>query len=532
MPAIKSELQALLWPLVCHIYIEMIKGRDSRPATEFLRKYAHLFGPIENLSKPVVKNVNGSPNNDEEEQHDLFVPPPLPSATTKISFVQEDSAQTNGCGGGDDDNEDRSDYFRELVSSLSLCLRIDELESIEITRKFRNAKYDMLLSLQALYALKHFMGKHGHVVILHILQTWFSFEIREALIDSDADEVDLDSDADEVEDLVADGDGDCDSNGGDDDDGGGSASGNSGHGVDMNSDQSDSACDSGAENSDTAGNNESGGSSEEGSEDGSDNDDGSDGSDGSDDGEGSDVCDGSDDCDDASDNSSGKVSNSGPLPTYSNIKNLLKKIELETRIINRIDNTEIMPRCNSNNSMIEPNEQHDAPGNDENRTPMINGIGKDDDSYIIQNKYLQNIRASVIKSRRLERPIRVFNVLNADNRLCTGTLDSGECHMACGFDDSTIRIWQLNHSRLRGRKPFATLASRICEWCLNDCPSSSEENDSDEEDDEHVKWTIFKDRQLFGNGSHNYAYLNSSKKRQRREHEKQFKEKRCDENIL
>lgn len=169
----------------------MLKGRESRPATEFIRKYAYLIGPIENLSAPVVKNSSPEHNN-EQEPHDIFVAP-TPSATTQIIFQQDDA-------------DENCDYFKELASSLSLCLRIDELECIEITRTFRSTKCDIVLSLQALYAIKHFFAKKGHVIILHILHTWFAFEIREALIDSEIDEEDFDDDgeiplADEMEEL-------------------------------------------------------------------------------------------------------------------------------------------------------------------------------------------------------------------------------------------------------------------------------------------------------------------------------------------
>lgn len=187
-PTLRAELQLLLWPLLCHIYIEMIKGRNSRPATEFLRKFAYLFGPIENITAPVVNELNSNESGGEhaengkihDDESDHVYDPPTPSATTQIMFQRHTSDPNSG--------DEISEYFKELASSLSLCLRIEELESIDITRNFRSAKYDVMMSLQALYAIKHFLIKHGHVIIMHILQTWFSFDIREAMVDTDGEE--------------------------------------------------------------------------------------------------------------------------------------------------------------------------------------------------------------------------------------------------------------------------------------------------------------------------------------------------------
>lgn len=659
IPSIKYELEALLWPLVCHIYIEMIKGRDSRPAAEFLRKFAYLFGPIENLSAPVENIVNGSPSEDEQLQHDIFVPP-TPSATSQITFVRDANYEMNGvlsdngdanddndngdgeadetvdenvddqvdgvaednvdgiADGNDDANDDendenndneheneneneheieiendnengivddsgensvvfsygdlvdeRIDYFRELVSSLSLCLRTDELESIEITRKFRNAKYDMVLSLPALYALKHFMAKQGHVVILHILQTWFSFEIHEALRDSDADETDYDSDADDTiefydideesdgdagigddADVDGGGGGDGDDGDGNDDDGGGTLSNhiadtNSEHnhiGANTNctNDEEESGetlattnstvvSDNNVDMAEVVGNSCSDNENRDESQ--------------RSDSENDDCYDEKDVVDETVDDSDDASSVRTP-PAHARIKKLLNRAELEAKIFNRLDSTEILPRGNTNSTLTnEPNEQHedaheDAPLNG----GLTNGIDNDYGSLHIRNKHLQNLRLAVMKTRRLESPIRVLNVLNADDQLATGVLDSDMCHMACAFNDSTIRLWHLNQSRLRGRRPFASLASRTCDWVLDYCDSatSSSSDDSGTEDNDD-SGNLRRSRGLNGIcplfqrqpvAERIYSYPISSKIRRKRDAAKQFQEQRCDNNIL
>lgn len=50
--------------------------------------------------------------------------------------------------------------------------------------------------------------------------------------------------------------------------------------------------------------------------------------------------------------------------------------------------------------------------------------------------------------------------------------------MACGFEDSVVKVWQLNQSAVYGRKPFSTFSKSTCEWGLEHCNDSS----SDDED--------------------------------------------------
>lgn len=488
MPAIKTELQTLLWPLLCHIYIEMVKGRDSRPASDFLRKFAYLIGPIENLHSPVVNKVNGTVSaaaavaagtvDDDATQPQRQTPsPPLPSSTTQILFsadgklssspIGTDGAKSVTCTDSSAANI-TNDYFKELIQSLSLCLRIDEIESIEIARRFRNAKYEMVLSLQALYAIKHFLAKNGHVIILHVLQTWFSLEIREALIDSDMDDQDIDEDADQTNASAA-----ADKNGL----------------VNKHSDV-----------------------------------------DSSDDG---------DEC-------SSRLTN-----THSEIRKMLNKISLEIKTINGLSGSN-----SSSNSSGGSNRSNNVRDSIDGITHTIDNdtvamasaeklasgasalphnSQKPLNYNVVQNKYLQNVRAAVIRTRKLEQPMRVFNLLNADHKLCAGDIDPLECHLACAFDDSTIKLWQLNQSRIRGRKPFSPFSTRLCEWCLENCESSSDD-DSDDETPNPQRRT----NGLFGGGGSssfsNFGGLNSIKtgtnRKQKNEQKRKFMEQRCEDNTL
>lgn len=409
----------------------MIKGRDSRPAAEFLRKYAHIIGPVENLYSPVVSEVNGQshanqmpnesqPSSDSQMKDDTS-PLLLTSSTTQIRFANDDgvalqsnatTTPTNAPHKSDTirNSNDISDYFKELVESLSLCLRIDEINSIDITRHFRSAKYEMVLSLQSVYAMKHFLAKSGHVMILHILQCWFSLDIREYL-----NELQDDSDMDDMDDTNDIETSEISNNGIDNN-----------HGINT------------ADHSETE--NEF----------------------------------------DFRDSNNSRLNK-----THSEIRNLIAKVQSEIRTVNGMskvlagdigvtNRTDSFPTSSLANSL-----------------PSVQTERKS--FSVVQNKYLQNVRASVIRSRKLELPMRIFNVLNADHLLSSCDIDKDECHLVCGFEESTIKLWQLNQSKMRGRKPFSPFSSRLCEWRSEYCESSSEDEDSDDDTPsvQHTKMGLF-----------------------------------------
>lgn len=101
----------------------------------------------------------------------------------------------------------------------------------------------------------------------------------------------------------------------------------------------------------------------------------------------------------------------------------------------------------------------------------------------IKNKYLQNVRAAVARCSKYDNLIRSYKIMNSVNRLSTADIDPNDCHLIGAFNDSTIRLWPLNRSCLRGRKPYSLLSRNPCEWSIEDCDStssSSDENDTNE----------------------------------------------------
>lgn len=90
-------------------------------------------------------------------------------SSTQITFLREP-----------ENEQTAQEYFKELVQSISMCKNIDSLDTMDITRNFRYSKYEAGLSINSLIVLKQFLIKNGHVIILHIFQSWFSIDITDA----------------------------------------------------------------------------------------------------------------------------------------------------------------------------------------------------------------------------------------------------------------------------------------------------------------------------------------------------------------
>lgn len=74
--------------------------------------------------------------------------------------------------------------------------------------------------------------------------------------------------------------------------------------------------------------------------------------------------------------------------------------------------------------------------------------------------------------------------------LCTASIDKQLCHMAAGFEDSTVVLWSLNGYENYGRKPFQSFDDRLCQWSINNCNRILTDDLSDYESDEDVERNI------------------------------------------
>lgn len=127
----KSELCNLFGPIICHLFIECIKGRDMNSALEFLKKNSNLIS--------LCSNVKQYKFNESGEK--------------KKSFSHRE-------------------YFQKLIYQLSLCLSYDDVEKNESIQNFRSSKYEIEMSLTTLETIKIYMENEGHVLIMNILNTW------------------------------------------------------------------------------------------------------------------------------------------------------------------------------------------------------------------------------------------------------------------------------------------------------------------------------------------------------------------------
>jgi hypothetical protein len=183
---VRRELELLLPPIVCHLYIEMLKGREWRPAHDFLRKYATLVGSVQEVSQ---SRVNGSdpallaPHPihflPQQQQHhsssilqqniyNRFMP--STSATSK-HHQPPNLSQLSGF------DEAKLKMFRELMSNLSSLRRLEDVKDNKLIFSFRSCKYKARMASKTLALLNKFLSKHGHVLLIQILHLWFSMDL-------------------------------------------------------------------------------------------------------------------------------------------------------------------------------------------------------------------------------------------------------------------------------------------------------------------------------------------------------------------
>lgn len=141
----------------------MLKGRDSRPAFEFLKKNAPLVANIDSLSTPLPYKINGTPFNLLNDDSG----PILANGSNSQNSFSHDSEEISEAG----------NTFKELIQTISTITRIKDIENHPIVIRFRTAKYELKLSQKSMFALKRYLAKNGHVLIIQALHVWFHIEI-------------------------------------------------------------------------------------------------------------------------------------------------------------------------------------------------------------------------------------------------------------------------------------------------------------------------------------------------------------------
>lgn len=185
---VRQELEMLLPPLVCHLFIEMLKGKDWRPAHEFLRKYSSLVGVIQEIPS---QKVNGSDPNSIMPHQITFLQNYTPSNFHRISFQRLPSTskhlplQLSQISV----DEQKLSVFRELITNLSSIRRLEDVKDNKFIINFRSCKFKVQLAKKSLAVLNNYLSKHGHVLIIQILHVWFSmdlYELKEAIIEENS----------------------------------------------------------------------------------------------------------------------------------------------------------------------------------------------------------------------------------------------------------------------------------------------------------------------------------------------------------
>uniref|UniRef100_A0A336M040 CSON005522 protein n=1 Tax=Culicoides sonorensis TaxID=179676 RepID=A0A336M040_CULSO len=366
---LRKELTALLPPLLCHLYIEMLKGRDWKPAIEFLKKYANIVGNVEASQPNQFTKVNGT----MDETAANIIP---------IQFSEEQ------------ENHDLA-AFRQLVTTLSTVTSIQDVENDIQTANFRSGKYQIRFSDRTLFALRRYLSKDAHVLILQILQIWI-----------DIDTID-DKNSEDVED-----------------------------------DQT------------------------------------------------------------LTDNSILHHSSNSLNGFTSNLD------DIHETDISKFANLLASPKP-------APKREEVQTGMDQTQMDHEQSQSSMDESKAYAMTRIQNLTAITDKINAHQMPMQVLTVNNANETLCTGNLDSNNCHFAAGFEDSTVMMWSSDQSCQTGRKPYGKSRTRECQWHVTSINHMEDDTSSDEDDLEKLELR--------------HKRMKSLKRNNERE---RFMSKRCQQNVF
>ncbi|KAL4711422.1 hypothetical protein ACJJTC_016176 [Scirpophaga incertulas] len=154
---VKNELLGLLSPLLCHLYLEMLRGGHGGQAQMFLKRHSTSL-PQKDLSyhQPIDGN--------------------LPSALYRPNSLEQ---LFNSLQNGTIDNETpEKDFMNQILDDIGSIYTLQDVETRPTIAAFRSCKYDVYLSQDAVNVLKAYLAKHGHVLLIQVLQTWFHIDIN------------------------------------------------------------------------------------------------------------------------------------------------------------------------------------------------------------------------------------------------------------------------------------------------------------------------------------------------------------------
>ncbi|XP_053687581.1 uncharacterized protein LOC128737024 [Sabethes cyaneus] len=497
---VRLELSELVNPLLCHLYIEMLKGRDWRPAIEFLRNHAPLLGHIEPSSAPVGNSpliMNQKINGTVEDQQTAGIPVSTVQHAAIVYSPASTVATTNTAGAS------KLETFKQLISKLSQITRIQDLESDPLTLQFRSCQYEIRLCQAAVVALRRYLGKYGHSLILHILRNWFYFDTSDDKDFADYSPDTVESEQSKKPRLVV-------------------ANGqeliNGDISMELDAVEAPEPEYNFSEHTEEENNKHL-------------------------------LRNGF---------SHGFLShkirqlNRGGFDADGNaLENRGRSAELSTVNMDdddEDDSAEDLPSLEELPAKVEDASFPD--GSEQQLADDIGGLFR----KITSAERLRKLRECQQRLSHYMAPLCVYQVENVDDRLTSVAIDSDSCHLASGFEDSSIMIWSVNRSTQIGRKPYATVQDRQCSWNVTSCDSRFSEDDEEEEDESDAAasgndWReetahhsdSARDGSSLGNlfrvrSQSEINRLNKllpvySRRQNKRERWKQFMERRCSENV-
>ncbi|XP_058059567.1 uncharacterized protein LOC131210353 [Anopheles bellator] len=417
--AVRVELTEIVPPLLCHLYIDMLRGRDWRPAIEFLRKHAPLVGKTEPTNAaaanlpPSLSNQQQKLNGTIDEQREAgSLPPPAAVQSSIIVFAPASPGADAG----------RMELYKQLVHKLSQVTHLQEYDSDPLLVQFRSCQTQLRMRSPSIAALRQYLAKHGHSVLLQTLRTWFCFETVEDKNFSDY--------SPEVGGQRRLG---CSQR---------AANGRLTNGGNMDVDES---------------------------------------------------------YPDA-------VETSGRMHEYDFAEHTERENE-RYLLLNGFTKSYVRHRMletenGASGDRLCDDEEDDDTDEETARSvigriaePMISDEHPESDGDVgalggmfprrlTTQERLRRLRESANKVALYQRPLCVYRLENVGHQLTSVAIDSNCCHVASGFEDSTIMLWSTNRSTQMGRKPYACFRDRQCSWNVTACDSRfSVSEDSDDDDD-------------------------------------------------
>lgn len=137
-PEIKIQLRRFYGPIICHLYLEILKGRESSQAMDFLRNNVH------HIPTDADSTIGNKTNNDNENS---------------LNF--------------------KSRYFINLVKLLLTCPNLDAAENVRDIIAFRSSKFEIDINIDAIEILNEFLINHANVLLLSTIHTWIHINVTD-----------------------------------------------------------------------------------------------------------------------------------------------------------------------------------------------------------------------------------------------------------------------------------------------------------------------------------------------------------------